>query len=67
MSRKHYIEVAKILDDEPAHNAGALKERRRIAIELALMFKRDDPRFNAGKFFAAAGLPELTGTRMGLN
>lgn len=31
------------------------------------MFKRDNPNFNAGKFFEAAGFPELTGTRMGLN
>ena len=38
-----------------------------VARELALMFKRDNPRFDAGRFFDAAGQSQLTGTGMGLN
>lgn len=66
MSRKHYREVAEILQsaEDVTTDREALAE---VARELALMFKRDNPRFDAGKFFGAAGFPELTGTCMGLN
>ncbi len=59
MTRKDYIATAEILKDNETPSA--------IALELALMFKRDNPAFRAGKFFDAAGFPELTATRMGLN
>lgn len=65
MSRKHYSEVAEIL--KSAQESPHEPPLTFVARELALMFKRDNPRFNAGKFFDAAGFPELTGTRMGLN
>jgi hypothetical protein len=59
MSRKHYIEVATILRDaQQSPHEPAIEF---IARELALMFKRDNRNFNAGKFFDAAELPHLTG------
>lgn len=69
MSKSHYIEIAAILK---VHNVHAPSDDSRetvgkIARELALTFKRDNPRFNAGRFFDAAGFPELTNTRQGLN
>lgn len=73
MSRKHYTEMAAILaEHQGAFNAAETPAKRHevmadITREFALMFKRDNPRFNAGKFFEAAGFPELTGSRMGLN
>lgn len=65
MSRKDYQEVAAIL--KAAQDSPHEPPLTFVARELALMFKRDNSRFNAGRFFDAAGFPELTGTRMGLN
>lgn len=69
MSQKDYIAVAQIIKDR-----GDLSEFpqakfviSQMTLDMALMFKRDNPRFKAGKFFDAAGFPELTATRMGLN
>jgi hypothetical protein len=74
MSRKHYTEVAAILSDQrrmlnrdSRPSACAVDALSNVALEMALMFKRDNPRFAAGRFFDAAGFPELTGSRMGLN
>jgi hypothetical protein len=75
LSRKDYVAVAAMLSSEREHarNLADGRERAsvdalaRVARELALIFKQDNPRFNAGKFFDAAGFPELTGSRMGLN
>jgi len=60
MSRKDYVEVAEILATEREYANDEERTRlANVAIKLALMFKRDNPRFNAGKFFEAAGFPEL--------
>jgi hypothetical protein len=68
MTQKHYIEIAAMLNE---NNAGGTEKEiarvRKITRELALIMKSDNPRFNAGKFFDAAGFPELTGTVQGLN
>lgn len=65
MTRRDYIEVARIIRD--AQDSPHEPPLAFVTRELALMFKRDNPNFKAGKFFEAAGMPELTGTRMGLN
>jgi hypothetical protein len=69
MSRKDYAEVASMLSDQHEQHTDPLARQAiaDVTLELALIFKRDNPRFNAGRFFDAAGFPELTGTRMGLN
>ena len=74
MTQKHYIEIALMLNEQREASTGqspamvtAMGRVRTITMELALIMKRDNPRFNAGKFFTAAGFPELTGTQMGLN
>ena len=73
MTQKHYIEIAAMLrsmEVNPDHCPSCAAKHERTAIitrELALIMKRDNPRFNAGKFFEAAGFPELTNTSMGTN
>jgi hypothetical protein len=69
MTQKDYIAVAQIIRDR-----GDLTEYpqaqfvvRQMTLDLALMMKSDNRRFDAGKFFDAAGYPELTGTKQGLN
>jgi hypothetical protein len=70
MTQKHYIEVAAMLNqqriDTKGHT-GQYHRVREITRELAVIMKRDNPRFKAGKFFDAAGFPDLTATSMGLN
>lgn len=51
MSRKHYTEVAEMLNQQrQKSNAAEAWRVSEIALELALIFKRDNARFNAGKF-----------------
>lgn len=67
-SKALYIEVADMLKDQFMMTRNAERERvGKITLELAVIFKNDNRNFNAGKFFEAAGFPELTGKRMGLN
>lgn len=67
MTQKHYIEVAAMLKDQMMMTRGQQRDRvRKITLELALIMKNDNPRFKAGKFFDAAGFPELTNTQQGL-
>jgi hypothetical protein len=66
MTQKHYIEIAAMLNEQREGSA-CQTVLRTVTLELALIMKRDNPRFKAGKFFTAAGFPELTGTQMGLN
>jgi hypothetical protein len=60
MSRKHYQEVAAILKDEIEHEplTDSHTALRRIANELADMFKRDNSSFDRARFLRAAGLEE---------
>jgi hypothetical protein len=68
MTQKHYIEIAAMLRDQMMMTRGQQRERvAKITLQLALIMKRDNPRFKASKFFDAAGFPELTGTQQGLN
>lgn len=62
MTRNHYIEVAEILNSHRAQldNEYSTNVLREVTRDMALMFKRDNPRFDAGKFFDAAGFPRLT-------
>lgn len=68
MTRKHYIEVAAMLNERREASRGQQRECvKSITLELALIFKRDNRRFVASRFFDAAGFPELTNTRQGLS
>jgi hypothetical protein len=67
MSRKHYVALAVTLYNAREEFPDAREAIRSITLEIAQMAKIDNRNFNAGKFFEAAGFPELTGTRMGLN
>lgn len=73
MTKKDYIAIAEMLHSmevNPDHCPACYAKHERTEIitrELALIMKRDNPRFNAGKFFEAAGYPQLTATRQGLN
>lgn len=64
MSRKHYIEVAKIirtnLKDEyqdGMHGIGAVGISS-VARDLACMFRQDNPAFDRSRFYMACGLNE---------
>jgi hypothetical protein len=55
MSRKHYVEVAEILASA-TKRAETLEETRvviEIAVDLAVMFRRDNPAFDSARFYAA--------------
>lgn len=78
MTQKHYIVIARMLKDQRPirHNDESQMAKSvcnaaehtlaSVTLELATIFKQDNPRFKAGKFFDAAGFPELTNSRMGL-
>ena len=55
MSRKHYIEIAKVLNRErpPAANITAVESWRTIRDALADLFYADNPSFDRGRFKAA--------------
>lgn len=68
MTRKHYIEVASILKnarEDIADTNGEVACVRHVTRELARMFRRDNSAFDAGRFFDAAGFPELSGSLNG--
>jgi hypothetical protein len=68
MTQKHYIEIADMLNDQRMMTRNAERDRvSKITKELALIMKRDNRRFDAGKFFTAAGFPELTNSAQGLS
>ena len=58
MSRKHYIEVAKVIQDQMLLNGGQRTETvlKAVAESLADMFKQDNPRFDRSRFMDACGL-----------
>lgn len=58
MSRKHYREVAKIINDavESSDSPDGDAVARQIAAELARMFKADNPNFRREQFMDACGL-----------
>lgn len=69
MSRKHYIQVAKIVNanyeaakaaDGTCPAVGGDCHRalvRQVAYDLARYFHSDNPRFQPGTFLAACGIP----------
>lgn len=48
MSRKHYIAIATVL-----RNISDRATRRAVVGELLTLFKRDNPRFDCGRFIEA--------------
>lgn len=50
MSRKHYRAIAEALRNIPDRTT-----RRAVVTELLPMLKRDNPRFDTGRFIAACG------------
>jgi len=77
MTQRDYIAIAAIINENRtgavllANTNGekevALKTLACVTKDLAVTMKRDNPRFKAGKFFDAAGFPELTNTSQGLS
>ena len=62
MTRKDYIAMAKVLEmatQQPnSHGRPTAAEvlRRRIAVDMAIYFASQNPRFNADKFIKAANV-----------
>ena len=56
MTKKHYVELARVIrfytDDPAAHEPTV----RRMALQLAYMCKDDNPRFDHVTFFRACGI-----------
>lgn len=55
MSRKDYVEVAKVLRRE--YDEATVEQRviiARIAGDLAIVFKQDNPNFDSRRFYMAA-------------
>ncbi len=55
MTRKGYEMFAKYIKEEEA----PLNVMRRLAVELAAMFKIDNPRFDKHKFYKACGMEDM--------
>lgn len=59
MSRKHYIETARILSEQRVAHAPIPEAQHAIdsvAMDLASMFKADNTRFDRSCFLRAAGV-----------
>jgi hypothetical protein len=59
MSKKHYIEAAKLIEAELAvnkDNPAAYHAVRGVGFAFAQFFRNDNPRFDFDRFYAAAGL-----------
>ena len=58
MTRKHYREIADVLAGERASMRDypdAVRAIDNLTCSLAQVMKRDNPRFDYGRFYAAAG------------
>jgi len=63
MSRKHYVEVARLIANEvesinPAIESTRALTAERVARGLADLFAADNPRFDRQRFYFAAALDE---------
>ena len=54
MTKKHYIEVAKIIKDHTSYDDNLIPAD--IACDLAIVFAQDNPRFDRIKFLEACGV-----------
>tara|TARA_R110001583_G_scaffold32151_3_gene110142 strand:+ start:104 stop:256 length:153 start_codon:yes stop_codon:yes gene_type:complete len=50
MTRKHFVEIAKIVSNQPEGTRGAL------ALDFVRMFQADNPRFDPSRFLKACGV-----------
>lgn len=59
MSRKHYVEVARVIDAELSinrDNAAVVTAVENLTLSLADLFKRDNSAFDRQRFYTACGL-----------
>ena len=50
MSRKHFVEIAKIVSNQPEST------REPLALDFVRMFQADNPRFDPARFLKACGV-----------
>ena len=50
MTRKHFVEIAKIVSNQPERGRPAL------ALDFVRMFQADNPRFDPSRFLKACGV-----------
>ena len=55
MTRKLYQDVAEVIRELKFTKA----KRRELAVEMAAVFKRNNPNFDYSKWYAACGLEDL--------
>ena len=58
MTRKHYIAIARLIDETRAHHNGdgANRALNAMTLGLAEICKQDNARFDEARFFNASGL-----------
>jgi hypothetical protein len=50
MTRKHFVEIAKIVSNTPVVG------RKALALDFVRMFRADNPRFDPARFLKACGV-----------
>ena len=50
MSRKHFVEIAKIVSNQPEST------RQALALDFVRMFQAENPRFDPSRFLKACGV-----------
>tara|TARA_R110000744_G_scaffold5421_19_gene19235 strand:+ start:656 stop:808 length:153 start_codon:yes stop_codon:yes gene_type:complete len=50
MTRKHFVEIAKIVSNQPE------TAREALALDFVRMFQADNPRFDPSRFLKACGV-----------
>ena len=50
MSRKHFVEIAKIVSNQPESG------RQALALDFVRMFQAENPRFDPARFLKACGV-----------
>lgn len=50
MSRKHFVEIAKIVSNQPESS------RQALALDFVRMFQAENPRFDPSRFLKACGV-----------
>lgn len=58
MTKKDYVAIAEVISGWTISGPAEREQSRAIAEKLAVVFKRDNPRFDRARFLAACGISE---------
>lgn len=57
MSRKHFVAIARIINNPELDGANSQAVKEGIALALCEVFQKENPNFDAGRFMTACGFP----------